>query len=253
MQVAFCRFFFSAVTAVPFMLPRGLFYFKTPYWKWHLQRGALGVVAIVAVTFSVARVPLAQNTCLLFTEALFFLPLGALLLKEKIGRMRWVCSIFGFAGIVLATYQDFGRTNWWIFAPLISALFFALSNVLIKRMVWTEHILTSLFYFGVVTSVLFFVPALHVWQPLTWKQIGLLAMIGINGNLLQVFAFKSFALAEVSALMPLRYTEWVFSAIFGFVFFRQMPTLCVVLGGLMIVGSTCAITLFENRRKRVRV
>lgn len=253
LQVSFFRFFFGAVTVLPFMLRKGTFYFKTNCVKWHIERGLLGAIAIASFTVAVSKIPLMQNTCLSFAETILVLPLGYFLLREKVDAARILCTVAGFIGIFVTTYSDFRHMNWWIIVPLFSATFFALSDVVVKKMTWNEHILTSLFYFGVITTILFVVPAIIVWQPLSLKQWALLLMIGINGNLLQVCMFKAFSLSDLSAIMPLRYVEWIMSFYCGVLLFGQHPTLPTIIGGLIIICSSCTITWLEKRKERRRV
>lgn len=241
------------VSVIPFMLHRGTFYFKTKMPMMHVWRAIAGTVAIGCVTYSVVKLPLLKNTCIMFSEPLLFLPLAAIFLNEKVDAVRIICTLGGFLGIAIVTYQDFSQMNWWVLVALTSALFYAISNVIVKKMVNREHILTLLFYFGLGTSLLFLIPAICVWKPLTWSQIGILSLLGINGNIIQVFMFKSYAIADVSALMPIRYTEWIFIFLFGFFLFHQTPTIQVIIGGCIIIISSCIITLSENRRERRRV
>jgi S-adenosylmethionine uptake transporter len=182
-------------------------------------------------------------------EPLLFLPLAALFLKENVDKPRWVCALIGFVGILLMTYQDFQTLNVWIFVPFLATFLFAISNLIVKKMVYEEPLSALLFYFGFITSVLFFIPALLVWVPLSLKQWGLLILLGINGNLIQIFIFKAFALSDVSALMPLRYTEFIFTFLAGWLLFHQIPDLTLWIGGLITVGSSLALTFFEKKKE----
>ncbi len=91
-QVSFIRFVVNAVSVLPWMLPKGLTYFRTKKAGLHFWRGVLGAVAIGSVTISVIKMPLMKNTCLSFTEPLFLLPLAALFEGKKLARPS--CGLF---------------------------------------------------------------------------------------------------------------------------------------------------------------
>lgn len=247
-QVSFIRFVVNAVSVLPWMLPKGLTYFRTKKAGLHFWRGVLGAVAIGSVTISVIKMPLMKNTCLSFTEPLFLLPLAALFLKEKISTARVACSLLGMLGIVVVTYQDIAMYNFWVVLPLLSAFMFAVITVIARKMADDEPLPTLLFYFGLVTSLVLLVPAMKVWQPLTLRTLFFLTLLGINGNLVQVCMFQAFKCSDVSGFMPLRYMEALFTFSLGYLFFRQIPPATTWLGGVLILLAAFLITRAEQRR-----
>lgn len=249
-QVSFFRFVVTALSVLPFMLPKGALSFRTKMPALHFWRALMGAFAIGCGAYSVLRFPLLKNTCISFTEPLFFLPLAVIFLREKVDTVRWGCTLLGFLGIVLITYQDFRTFNLWVLVPLLGTLAFAVMDLLAKKMVYEETLTTLLFYFGLGTSLVFLVPALLVWEPLTWKQAALLTGLGVNGNLIQICMFQAFKAADVSGLMPLRYTEFLFTFLGGWLFFSQVPTLSLLAGGVLIIVSACVVTLWERRKER---
>jgi drug/metabolite transporter (DMT)-like permease len=249
-QIAFIRFFVTMLSVLPFMLPKGRLYFKTRMLRMHFFRAAVGVVAIAATTFSVLKVPLLKNTCILFSEPLIFLGLASVFLKEHVDIGRWGCAIVGFLGILVMTYQDIQTFNGWVLVSVLSAASFAFITLIAKKMYASEPLYTMLFYFGLGTSILFLVPAIMVWSPLTWLQALLLIIVGINGNLMQVCMFKAFDLAEVSSYLPLRYTEMLFTLAFGYYLFGQKPSVSTMIGGMIIVAAALTLAILERNKEK---
>lgn len=249
-QVAFVRFFVNAVSVLPWMLPHGMLYFKTSQPWMHFWRGALGAVAIGCGTLSLMKMPLMKNTCLSFTECLFFLPLGAIFLKEHVDGIRILCSCLGLAGVVFITYQDVALSNFWVFLPLMNAFLFAVITTIARKIADDEPLPTLLFYFGLVTSLVLLGPALWVWKPVGWCQLGLLVVLGISGNLIQVCMFKAFQCSEVSAFMPLRYVEVLMTFAMGYLLFHQVPPKMTWLGGILIILAAFVIAWSERKNDR---
>lgn len=250
-QVAFVRFVVNALSVLPWMLPRGLFYFRMAQPMMHFWRAALGAIAIGCGTIAIMKMPLVQNTFLTFTESLFFLPLGAIFLKEHVTKQRVICSVLGLFGVIFITYQDISLSNFWILLPLMSAFFFAGTTTIARKMADDEPLQTLLFYFGLVSGLIFLIPALLVWKPLCWKQLMLLTALGVCGNLIQVFMFRAFQCAEISAFMPLRYMEAIMTFTLGYLIFHQIPPRTTWLGGSIIVLAALFITRTERRNDRV--
>jgi drug/metabolite transporter (DMT)-like permease len=248
-QIAFCRFVVTVVTVLPFMLPHGLRYFKTQIPTTHVIHSVTGAIALGAVTFSVVKIPLLKNTCILFSEPLILLPLAAIFFKEKVDIGRWSCAAIGFIGIIVITYKDIETFNLWVWVPLLAALSFASMTLIARKMSEKQHVLTILFYFGLGTSLVFLVPAIIVWKPLSALQLALVTIIGINGNLMQLCLYSSFKIADISGFIPLRYTEMLFTFLLGYYAFGQVPKGTTVIGGIIIIVSAIVLTTLEKRKE----
>jgi S-adenosylmethionine uptake transporter len=249
-EISFFRFFFSMVTVLPFMLPKGLDLFKTQQPVMHFWRALLGAAALGLCCYSVNIMHLAENTTIMFAEPLFFLPLAYILLKEHVDKSRWIATMVGFLGLLVILQPSSETFRLVALVPMTAAFLFAMLNILAKKMIATEHSMTLLFYFGLGTTLLSVVPLLFFWQVPTWHELMLLVMLGAGGNMIQVCLFRAFAATEASALAPFRYVEFIISALFGFLLFSQIPTAFVFAGAALIIVSTLYITVVETRREK---
>lgn len=249
-QIFFCRFFFGVLAIVPLMISQGTALFKTSRPWMHFWRAVLGVCAIGGSCYSVNLLPLSVNTIFMSTQPFFFLPLAVLFLKEKVDLSRWIAILIGFIGLLIMFQPSFQTLRIIALVPIVTAFFFAISDVISKKMVVTENIQTMLFYFAVGTTAVSFVPAIIVWQTPSWYQLGMLALLGIGGNLIQVFMINAFSAAEASALSPFRYVEFIFSALFGFFLFAEIPTLMTFAGSVFIIAGTAYISYYEVQKDK---
>ena len=252
-QIVFFRFLFSALSVAPFMLHRGLHFFKTPNPKLHVYRAIFGVGAIAAACYGVNLMPLSENTTISFTQPLFFLPLALLFLHEKVDKIRWIASILGFLGIVFIMRPGTDTFSLVAFVPMTSAFLFACLDILAKKMVTKqEHSMTMLFYFGLGTTIAAFIPLLFVWKAPSLHELFLLFLLGIGANLIQVCLFLAFRATEASALAHFRYVELIFSALMGFLLFQEIPTIWLVAGGSLIILSSVTVTMIESKRIKAK-
>lgn len=250
-EISFFRFFFCMITVLPFMANKGFHTFKTTQPGMHALRAILGAVALSLCCYSVNIMPLSENTTIMFAEPLFFLPLAFILLKEKVDAPRWIATLVGFFGLLIILRPGTDAFHIVAFVPMTAAVLFALSNVMVKKMTG-EHAFTMLFYFGLGTTLFAFIPLIFVWEMPTLNELGLLIMLGIGGNMIQVCLFRAFAATDASALAPFRYVEFIISAIFGYVFFSQIPTIWILSGAALITASTFYITIVETRKEKAK-
>ncbi len=246
-EIAFFRFLFSVVIVLMPMLKSKTNLFKSDMHSWHILRGILGAVALGLCCYSVNVMPLAENTTVLFSEALFMLPLATIFLKEKVSKTAICATIFGFSGLILMFRPRAENINILAFIPTCAAFLFAVMNIMIKKMIdHKENTLTMLFYFGLYTTLISAMVVPMYWITPTLKELVLIFLLGIGANLIQLFIFLAYRATTASAISPVRYTELPFAILFGFVFFNQIPDLITLLGATLIISGTVIASWKSN-------
>lgn len=250
-EISFFRFFFSVLTIlIPILIlnkteKQNLFH--TNMQSIHIIRGILGAIALGLCCYSVNVIPLAENTIILFSESLFLLPLSVIFLKEKVSNKAIFATIIGFIGLLIIFKPKTSNINTLAIIPTISALLFAIMDVLIKKMInKKEHTLTMLFYFGLYTTIIsgIFVPT--IWITPKIHELLLIVLLGLGSNLIQLFIFLAYRATTASNIAPTRYIELLFSTTFGLLFFNQIPELNVIIGALFIIVGTFVISRSNN-------
>lgn len=248
-EVVFFRFLFSTISILPLMVSRGVTLFKTTRPSLHFLRALFGVGAIFANCYGVIVMPLNENTIILSSQPLFFLPLALIFLKERVDRARWIATFIGFLGIAVIMQPGMEAFNLVALIPAAAAIQFALLDIFTKKMVSTENTYNILFYFAFGTTIIAFIPTLYYWRTPTLPDLGILLLLGIGANLVQVCIIRAFAATDASALMPFRYLEFLFAVVFGFVLFAELPTLITLIGSSLIIAGTFFISYVESKRK----
>ncbi len=245
-QVAFLRFLFSALTLVPFIMFIGVENLKSKVLKIHIVRGVLLFGAISSWTYGLTIAPVVSATIISFSIPLITLVLACLILNEKIRWYRWIATIFGFCGVLIAlrSYEQF--FNLKIYMLILSACAFALLDIINKKFVNQESMLSMLFYSAIFTVIAASPSAYYSWQPVSFKDLSLMFILGCSANLILYFLLKSFALVDASAVAPYRYIELIFSAIAGFVIFNETPHCYIWYGGIILVMSITFIFYSEK-------
>ncbi len=249
-EIVFFRFLFSMLTVVPFMLVNEKNLFKTRQPKTHALRALVGAVALGLCCWSVNIMDLAENTAIMFCEPLFFLPMAYFLLKEKVDRNRWIATLIGFIGLIIIVSPGFNGVKITALVPMAAAMLFAYLCVMAKRMIQSEHTLTLLFYFGLGTTILAGLLLPWFWNVPTIRELMYLAALGVGANMIQVCLFRAYSSTDASALAPFRYTEFLFAASLGFLFFGQIPEPMTVVGAVIIAASAFYISVIETKKEK---
>lgn len=249
-EIVFFRFLFSTLFVMPALMRQGMSSLRTSIPLWHVFRAVFGVAALGTWCFAVNKLPLASNTSIMFSQPIFFLILAMIFLSEHIGISRWIATLFGFFGILVMVQPGSDTFQSVALLPLGATFLFAVLDIMTKKMIVTEKTSTLLFYFGIGTTALSFIPTLYVWQAPTMTELAWLAALGFGANAIQFCLFKAFAATEASALMPYRYVELVFATWFGFMFFGEWPAMNTFMGAALIIMSTFYIAYHEVRQEK---
>ena len=247
MQITFLRFCFGCLCLLPFMLFYGKRSFHTERAWIHFARGTILFLAISMWCYGLTIVPIAHATLTTFTMPLFLLVLAPIFLKEKISRALIMATCLGFLGAIASF--DIMHVNFEITSMilLISALLFASLDIINKKFVMKESMLSMLFYSALVTSLLGAIPAYIVWQTPSSHDLIILLYLGAGGNLILYCLLKAFSLVPASSIAPYRYLELIFSSAIGFMIFSEIPSIMMVIGALLIIPSTLFVTFAKAR------
>lgn len=216
----------------------------------HLLRGLLAVCSMLAFFESLRLLPLATVIAVSFAAPLFMTLLSVPLLKERVGAHRWGALVAGFVGVGLivgpqAMDGELGLGAW---LALVAAFFYAASMTCVRWLSPTESDLSMLVWqnltMGLAGTVgLLFVP----WSvaPGMWPIIALMAILVLLG---QRCTFRAFRLAPVGVVAPFHYSELLWSALFGWVFWQEWPGSHVWWGAFFVVGAGL-YTLWRERTR----
>lgn len=218
----------------------------------HVLRTALGLISMCFVFGTILLLPLAESTTLQFTLPIFATLLGALLLKEQVGRHRWAAVVLGFVGVLIITRPGAGMASWGVITGLMGALLSAGVSILLRQIGKTEGAATTVFWFSALsvppTAIAFALTAsAHPW--LTWL---LLALVGICGGIAQLFMTAALKFAPVSLVVPMDYTALIWATIFGYALFGVLPGWSTWVGAPFVIGSGLYIVWRERVRARAQ-
>ena len=247
-EVVFLRFGFGALTLIPFILANGLETLKSSRPLVHLVRGCLLFGGMAAWTCGLTLAPISTVTVISFSIPLFTLVLAKIFLSENIIWQRWIATLAGFTGVIVVLGQlpafTYGAAIF-----IAASLGFASLDIINKKFIIKESMISMLFYSALVTAMLALPFALCHWQTPTTLELLLCLTLGASANLILFFILKAFTLVDATAVGPYRYLELGISSIVGYVLFNEIPNKHTLYGLMIIIPSTLFVFYFENKEK----
>lgn len=260
LQAQFLRYLFGLAVMLPLLMRDGVAAYRPANMRGQWWRGAVHISALSLFFIALPHVPLADMTAILFTSPIFTLLGAAIFLREKVTGARWLAALLGFAGVIIVVWPhlsggpvgDQGAVaGIWTLVMLASSPLFAASFLITKSLTRQDSPSVIVMWQNITVTAIALPLALPFWSTPSGAQWGVFLVCGLLGSAAHWCMTRAFSLADISATQPMRFLDLIWSALFGFVLFSDLPTAFTLVGGSVIVASTVWIARREALERAV--
>lgn len=250
-QVVWARYFFHMLLMTIFLAPtKGLALIRTVNFKLQVFRSLLLLCATISFFTALKYVPLADAGAMGGTSPFFVMLFSVILLKEKVSFRRWTAVFVGFGGALIVLRPGLDVVHPAMFLVLAMAVFYASYQIATRKLAGVDSSLTTLFYTSVVGTVIMSFTVPFFWTMPTLEQWGLLAIIGLIGGVSHFIIIQAFLYTNASTAAPFSYTQLIWTVIFGYFVFGDIPDNYTIVGAVIIVSSGLYILYRERVTKK---
>lgn len=165
--------------------------------------------------------PIAMAMTLSNLAPLFTVMLAHFLLGEKSHPLHGLYLFGAFVGVVLIKGVDLS-VPWSLAVIGIAGSFFAAcAYTCIRLLRHSDHAFVVIFYFPLVSMPLTVGPMIYSWVTPTWKEAGLILLIGFFTQWAQYFMTKAYQLEQAAKIMIYNYAAIVWALLVGVFYFRE--------------------------------
>lgn len=254
--------FFRSVFAVPVILiwliaTRGLRAgLVTSNPLGHFWRGLVGTAAMGFGFAGLGLLPLPEVTAIGYAAPLLTVVFAAMFLGEQVRAFRIFAVALGMAGVLIVlsprltalSAGEIGSSEaLGAIVVLVGAVFAALAQVFVRRLVTEEKTTAIVFYFSINSALLSLVTLPFGW---TWPDPASAAMLvaaGLFGGVGQVLLTSSYRNADASVVAPFDYASMLLALGVGYAVFGEVPTWTMLGGAALVVGAGILIIWRESR------
>ena len=244
----FLRNVINLVLMAPSMIRQGRSMVSTQRLGTHALRNLFLYTGNCAWFYGVTLISLADVASLQFTSPLFTAIIAAAFLGEKIGSHRMVAILVGFAGALIIIRPGVIPVNLGTMMILIAAFLYSCAHVVTKRLSDTESGSTVVFYMSVTILVYSAIPAFVVWETPTWADMPAMIGLGVTGYATHYCITRSLAAGDASFVIVFDFMRLPFSAILGWLLFKEMLDAWTVGGALIIFAAGYYSTIREAKK-----
>jgi len=200
----------------------------------------LRIVCAAADTFafyySTRYLPLADVMTFYMASPLITTALSAPILGEKVERFRWIAVLIGFVGVLIALRPSPQMFSWTAPIALFGATTFAVSQT-ITRELRGIHWLPLVSWQFVGNGLIGAATVPWIWTTPSLFDLGLMFLVGVVAMICFICMVRALALARAAVLAPLQYSAILWAAILGWLIWRDAPSLPIIVGNAIIIGS----------------
>ena len=204
-----------------------------------ILRSLVSGFVMVAYFYSITAMNLTDAVTIKQLSPFFIIFLASILLGEKISFKIAFIFILAFIGAVLVVKPGFRSDIYPAIIGLLGAVLTAGSHVGLRQLRLTDHPLVIVNYFGYTIGLLSF--GVLLWQgnfciPST-SSLFILILLGLVGLGGQIALTKAYQMAPTNMVSLYLYSQIIFSAFLGILFFKEIPDLFTISGATLIIIS----------------
>ncbi len=227
-----------------------------------ITKKAIGLIAILAVFFtfglyfmmkSLKMIEPATVSFLSRIEVIVVIVLAYIFLKERLVPAEIIGGLVAIGGVLLLKYNTNIEISRASTMMLVSAFFFGLAEIIVKKYIVDLKTIPFLFYRNLFMVGIMYVLMLYQGQKLilppreTMIQIFIAAMLlPVAGRATYLEALKRI---NVSRAALITQATPLMTALFALIMLGTLPTPIEWIGGGLIIGGVGAIKLSEIRIK----
>jgi drug/metabolite transporter (DMT)-like permease len=228
----------------------------TRYPVGHLWRGLVGTASMGLGFTALGLLPLPEATAIGYAAPLLTVIFAAMFLGEQVRIFRLSAVGFGLVGVMIVLAPNLTVTSvdaanklqvLGAMASLLGAVFAALAQVFVRKLIHSERTSAIVFYFSFTAAVLSLVTLPWGWVVPTTREAVLLVGAGLLGGVGQILLTESYRHAETGVIAPFEYVSMLLALLLGYVVFSEVPTASMLAGAALIVSAGLFIIWRERR------
>ncbi|WP_413864549.1 DMT family transporter [Albidovulum sp.] len=222
----------------------------------HFWRGLMGTAAMGFGFAGLGLLPLPEVTAIGYAAPLLTVVFAAMFLGETVRAFRIFAVALGMAGVLivlsprltaLRSGQIGAEEALGAIVVLVGAVFAALAQVFVRRLVDEERTSAIVFYFSVNSALVSLITLPFGWAVPDAGTAAMLVTAGLLGGVGQVLLTSSYRHADASVIAPFEYASMLMAIAVGYLVFGEVPGRPVLAGATLVVVAGILIIWREGR------
>ncbi|WP_284944828.1 DMT family transporter [Acidisoma cladoniae] len=229
------------------VVTRGLF---SPVRGKLLTRAVLTLIAWLLYYSSARYLELPQLITIYFASPLIIAVMAGPMLGEKVTAIRWVALAIGFVGVLLAARPHGASHILPVLCVGAAAVIWAYAMILMRQIASELRGFDQVFVIAVLFLITCGASLPFLWKTPSLPALLLMLSLGIMSTIAQLLLIEGVKLAQASVIAPMEFSGLLWSFVFGYLIFGDIPNADIFLGAGFILLSGGMVVISEIRQGR---
>jgi drug/metabolite transporter (DMT)-like permease len=249
----------------------GLGKLRSPRFWALVTRGLILLVAYTTYYMALPALPLAEAIALFFAAPIIVTVLSVPMLGEKVSTQSWAAIALGFVGVLIILQPGTELFDAAALFSLASAATYALAMIIARKLGVSEPATVMAFY----QNAIYLVGALMIAallaglgvehsthpsldflvRPWIWPKpfdLTLMAVCGVIAAVAMSLLTQAYRMADANLVTVFEYTGMIWSPLWGFLFFGEVPRWTTLVGlGLIMVAGVISVRLAARQPSKL--
>ncbi len=238
LQISWLRWTAMFSGVIILLIIKGPHLLRTTQLNFQIARGATAGLSALFFIFGLSYVPLADAVAMTFVAPILVTVMATVFLGEKVAISSSIAVIAGFLGVLLVIKPGLSGFQPWLILPFVAAVLFAVRQIISRFLGEKDSFETTTCYTAIVAFVISGAVLPFVWQPITSVvMIVIMVIMSTLAAVGELLVIKSLNIAQAAAVTPVHYTLIVWSTMYGYVLFGNVPDYLTCLGAAIIIAA----------------
>ncbi|CAM5764424.1 DMT transporter permease [Labrys miyagiensis] len=249
-QLMLLRSVGAAVVLLPLAWHLKVDLFDFSQWRLQIVRILCMAGDTFAFYYATRTMPLADVMTFYMAAPLIITALSVPLLGERVEPFRWAAVLAGFIGVLIALQPSAALFSSASPIALFGAVMFGLAVTVTRRLRRTHWLPLVVWQFA-GAAVIGGATLPFAWTTPDWFDTGLMFLVGIVAMLCFICITRALSMAPAATLAPFQYSAMVWATLMGWLVWRDIPTLPIVVGNVIIIGSGLFVFYMDRAARPV--
>ena len=215
-----------------------------------LLRAFFGTVGILGNFYAIDHLVLADASMLNKLSPFFAIIFSFIILREKVNIWQSLAVVIAFVGalfIIKPTGVSFNSASLaGVIGGVGAGIAYTMVRLLSKR---GERGAFIVFFFSAFSCLTTLPLMLADFRPMAWWQLLSLLGAGLAATGGQFAITAAYSYAPAKEISEFDYTQIIFVAVLGLIFFSELPDIFSIIGYLIIILVSICMFLYERNMK----
>ena len=217
--------------------------------KYLLIRSAVGTLGILCNFWAIGHMAIADANILNKLSPFAAIIMSIFVIGEIPGRFEILTVIVAFTGAAFIVKPGAGVASLPAIVGVAGGVFAGTAYAFVRKLgMKGERKEVIVLFFSVFSSVVCLLFMLPNFKPMSLTQLFILIMAGVSATVGQMNITAAYTYAPAKEISVFDYSQVVFAALLGFLFFGELPDMWSWIGYVIIIG-TAIVSWRRNLRK----